>query len=153
MAEALGLPYNVLDGTMTLINHLRVESGKFVNDRATAAGRFGALDFVPGSQADERRENNIVNKPLLVSHMGGFVGPGRTSLVGEYGPEVLKQFPGGGGMVSKIKDFQSQQSAPNIVNVNVTGLPTDPIAARRIAQNIQRELNKLAKDGRSGVIR
>ena len=41
----------------------------------------------------------------------------------------------------------------NIVNVNVTGLPTDPIAARRIAQNIQRELNKLAKDGRSGIVR
>ena len=44
-------------------------------------------------------------------------------------------------------------SQNNVVNVNVTGLPSDPIASRRIAQNIQRELNKLSKDGRSGSVR
>jgi TP901 family phage tail tape measure protein len=154
MAEALGLPYNVLDGMMTLINHLRVESGKYVNSKAGTALGSGVLDFVQGSAADSRRAKNPGTKDLMVSHMGGMVPAGRTSLVGEYGPEVLKQFPGGGGMVSKIKDFQNLRGgSPNIVNVNVTGLPTDPIAARRIAQNIQRELNKLAKDGRSGVVR
>jgi hypothetical protein len=86
-------------------------------------------------------------------HQGGMLKAGSRALVGEFGPEVIKAMPGGGAMVSKIKDFQMSQGGGNIVNVNVTGLPTDPIAARRIAQNIQRELNKLAKDGRSGIVR
>ena len=42
-------------------------------------------------------------------------------------------------------------SQNNTVNVNVTGLPTDPIASRRIAQNIQRELLKLEKEGKAGT--
>jgi hypothetical protein len=41
----------------------------------------------------------------------------------------------------------------NNINLNITGLPTDPIAARKIAQNIQRELTKLEREGRSGVVR
>ena len=40
-----------------------------------------------------------------------------------------------------------------MLHLNVTGLPSDPIAARRTAQTIQKELNKLKSDGRSGVIR
>jgi hypothetical protein len=41
----------------------------------------------------------------------------------------------------------------NYVTLNVTGLPSDPISARRTAQLIQKELNKLKSDGRSGVVR
>ena len=44
-------------------------------------------------------------------------------------------------------------ASTNNINLNITGLPTDPIAARKIAQNIQRELTKLEREGRSGVVR
>ena len=37
------------------------------------------------------------------------------------------------------------------MNLNITGLPADPITARKVAQNIQRELNKLEKEGRAGT--
>ena len=65
---------------------------------------------------------------------------------------MLKMFPGGGGYVTPMGQGSGMNQTNNL-NLNITGLPTDPIAARRIAQNIQRELNKLSKDGRSGVVR
>jgi len=64
----------------------------------------------------------------------------------------LKAFPGGGGMITPM-DSGSRGSTVNNVTLNVTGLPSDPIAARRTAQLIQKELNKLKSDGRSGIVR
>ena len=84
--------------------------------------------------------------------MGGSVKPSQNYVVGERGPEMLKMFPGGGGYVTPMGEGAGMNQTNNL-NLNITGLPTDPIAARRIAQNIQRELNKLSKDGRSGVVR
>ena len=37
------------------------------------------------------------------------------------------------------------------MNVNITGLPADPISARKAAMNIRRELNKLEKEGTAGT--
>ena len=50
-------------------------------------------------------------------------------------------------------DGGSRGGTVNNVTLNVTGLPSDPIAARRTAQLIQKELNKLKGDGRSGIVR
>ena len=65
---------------------------------------------------------------------------------------MLKASPGGGGQITPMTNG-SNGEMNNIINLNITGLPTDPIAARKIAQNIQRELTKLEREGRSGVVR
>ena len=151
MAKDLGLPFSTLQGIQNLINTLKSDSGIFINDAVGKAG-VGANTFVePGKSSAQSTVERIIDAGAM--HQGGMLKAGSRALVGEFGPEVIKAMPGGGAMVSKIKDFQMSQGGGNIVNVNVTGLPTDPIAARRIAQNIQRELNKLAKDGRSGIVR
>jgi hypothetical protein len=37
------------------------------------------------------------------------------------------------------------------MNLNITGLPADPITARKMAMNIRRELTKLEKEGNAGT--
>ena len=76
---------------------------------------------------------------------------GNNFITGEYGPELIKTFSGG-GMVTPLGDRGSGDQH-NTINLNITGLPSDPIATRRIVQNISRELHKLDREGRSGVVR
>ena len=158
MAEALGMPLNVLDGIMTLFNHAKVESVPKINDRLDAidpalANQLSGISY-SNTRMDERRKNYNLFKQYEFAnkHIGGAVKPYGTYMVGELGPEILKMNPSGGGFINRTGQ-SGGMSQNNVVNVNVTGLPTDPIASRRIAQNIQRELNKLSKDGRSGAIR
>ena len=151
MAKDLGLPFTTLQGMENIINTLKNDSGDFINAAVGRAGLDGNTFVEPGESSAQTLVNKVKDRGGM--HQGGMMKAGSRALVGEFGPEIIKTMPGGGAMVSKIRDFQMQQGGGNIVNVNVTGLPTDPIAARRIAQNIQRELNKLAKDGRSGIVR
>ena len=151
MAKDLGMPLSVLDGIQNIINNLKTDSGLYINEAVKRAGIDGNTFVEPGQVGSKSTVDRIIDAGAM--HQGGMLKAGSRALVGEFGPEIIKAMPGGGAMVSKIKDFQMSQGGGNIVNVNVTGLPTDPIAARRIAQNIQRELNKLAKDGRSGIVR
>ena len=151
MAKDLGMPLAVLDGIQNIINNLKNDSGLYINEAVKRAGIDGNTFVEPGQVGSKSTVDRIIDAGAM--HQGGMLKAGSRALVGEFGPEIVKAMPGGGAMVSKIKDFQMSQGGGNIVNVNVTGLPTDPIAARRIAQNIQRELNKLAKDGRSGIVR
>jgi len=156
LAEAIGMPMDKLDGMMTLMNHLRVESSDFINgiiERAIPP----TTPILPGSQSDAARRNysflggGAANKPFL-RHGGGRFKPGQNYIVGEFGPEMLKASPGGGGQITPMTDGSRGETTNNIT-LNITGLPTDPIAARKIAQNIQRELTKLEREGRSGVVR
>ena len=156
LAEAIGMPMDKLDGMMTLLNHLRMESSAFIND--TIGGAVApSQDILPGSQSDADRRNysflggGAGNKPFL-RHGGGRFKPGQNYIVGEFGPEMLKASPGGGGQITPMTGGSMGETTNNI-NLNITGLPTDPIAARKIAQNIQRELTKLEREGRSGVVR
>jgi TP901 family phage tail tape measure protein len=151
MAKDLGLPFSTLQGMENIINTLKNDSGAYINTAVGRAGLDGNTFVEPGESSAQSTVNRVLDAGAM--HQGGMMKAGSRALVGEFGPEIIKTMPGGGAMVSKIKDFQMSQGGGNIVNVNVTGLPTDPIAARRIAQNIQRELNKLAKDGRSGIVR
>ena len=158
MAEALGMPLNVLEGIMTLFNHAEVEAVPKINQRMQeidpnlAAGLTG-IEY-SNTRADERRKQYQLFRQYEFKnrHIGGAVKPYGTYMVGELGPEILKMNPSGGGFINRTGQ-SGGMSQNNVVNVNVTGLPTDPIASRRIAQNIQRELNKLANDGRSGSVR
>lgn len=156
LAEAIGMPMNELDGMMTLLNHLRVESAKYMNDKVAGA-MPPSQDILQGSQSDAARRNysflqgGAGSKPFL-RHGGGRFKPGQNYIVGEFGPEMLKASPGGGGQITPMTGGSMGETTNNI-NLNITGLPTDPIAARKIAQNIQRELTKLEREGRSGVVR
>ena len=137
LATAIGIPLDKLDGVMTLLSHLRIESGDAIND-LIAGAIPPTTPILPGSQSDAARRNysflqgGAGNKPFL-RHGGGRFKPGQNYIVGEYGG--------------------SMGETTNNINLNITGLPTDPIAARKIAQNIQRELTKLEREGRSGVVR
>jgi len=156
LAEAIGMPMDKLDGMMTLMNHLRVESSDFINgiiERAIPP----TTPILPGSQSDAARRNysflggGAANKPFL-RHGGGRFKPGQNYIVGEFGPEMLKASPGGGGQITPMTGGSMGETTNNIT-LNITGLPTDPIAARKVAQTISRELQKLEREGRSGVIR
>jgi len=158
MAGALGMPLSVLQGIMTLFNHAKVESVPKINDildaiDPTLASQLSGITY-SNSRMDERRNQYQLFKQYEFGnkHIGGAVKPYGTYMVGELGPEILKMNPSGGGFINRTGQ-SGGMSQNNVVNVNVTGLPTDPIASRRIAQNIQRELNKLSRDGRSGSVR
>ena len=59
-----------------------------------------------------------------------------------------------GGRVNWFDDYRAQHSSGATVqnlNVNVTGVPSDPIAARKAAQQISKALNNLDKEGSSGT--
>ena len=157
LAEAIGMPTKELDGLMTLLNHARVESGEFIEDILKRV-EVPSTEFIPGSQSDTQRkaysqlQSLPMGRDLFLRHSGGSFKPGQNYMVGELGPELLKAFPGGGGMISPLGQ-RGQGGGGNVVNLNISGLPSDPIAARKVAQTIQRELNKLEREGRSGVIR
>ena len=158
MAEALGMPLSVLDGIMTLFNHAKVESVPKINDRLDAidpalANQLSGISYSNTRMDDRRKQYSLFKQYEFANkHIGGAVKPYGTYMVGELGPEILKMNPSGGGFINRTGQ-SGGMSQNNVVNVNVTGLPTDPIASRRIAQNIQRELNKLSRDGRSGSVR
>jgi len=160
LAEAIGMPLDKLDGMMTLMNHLRVESSQFIEDIVTAADQT-TFQFAQGSGggpsvSDIQRKNfgflqqgtGIVD---FLRHNGGGFKTGNNFIAGEFGPELIKTFSGG-GMVTPLGDTRGR-SQNNTINLNITGLPSDPIATRRIVQNISRELHKLDREGRSGVVR
>ena len=74
LAEAIGMPMDKLEGMMTLLNHLRVESSDFINDIISGASA-PQTPILPGSQGDADRRNysflqgGAGNKPFL-RHMG-----------------------------------------------------------------------------------
>jgi len=170
-AELLGLNMSMIDGQMTLMNHARVESGpmgqSYLNKLLTNLPilqmllGYNSTNSATGPQMEELYDawkysgSSFGNMKPTYKHAGGAFKGGKNYIVGEYGPERLKAFPGGGGMITSMGYGPNSGSGQTInhVTLNVTGLPSDPIAARRTAQLIQKELNKLKSDGRSGIVR
>ena len=81
---------------------------------------------------------------------GGRGDPMTRALVGEYGPEEVKFIPGNGFLVKPLGTGSSGTMVNNL-NVNVTGVPSDPINARKAAVQISKALKKLDKEGSSGT--
>ena len=166
-AQLFGMNMAQIDGLMTLMNHARVESGPIGQSLVDLViGNLGDLLDIKGyterNSATGRQGKSLIDqfssagsygliKPVF-RHAGGSFKPGKNYVVGEYGPEMMKAFPGGGGMITPMGE-RGSGATNNYVTLNVTGLPSDPISARRTAQLIQKELNKLKGDGRSGVVR
>jgi len=88
---------------------------------------------------------------MMSNYTGGNVPIGRASIVGEMGPEVIMSTPGGTSVFSNKTG--SGMGGPVVQNmtVNITGLPADPISARKAAINIRKELNKLESEGTAGL--
>ena len=88
---------------------------------------------------------------MMDNYTGGNVPVGRVSLVGERGPEVIMSTPAGTSVFSNKTGAGVGGTVVQNMNVNITGLPADPISARKAAMNIRRELNKLEKEGTAGT--
>ena len=82
---------------------------------------------------------------------GGSVPIGKTSIVGEMGPELIMSTPGGTSVFSNKTGGGYGGITVENMNVNITGLPADPISARKAAINIRKELTKLEKEGNAGT--
>lgn len=72
-------------------------------------------------------------------------------LVGEYGPEIIRAIPGGGVDITPIGNTGSSSINISNLNVNVTGVPSDPMQARKAALAIRKELSKLDREGLIGT--
>ena len=77
--------------------------------------------------------------------------PFQRALVGEYGPEMVTALPQGGLRVTPEGSERSGSITVGSLNVNVTGVPTDPLQARKAAVQIQKALVNLEKEGVSGT--
>lgn len=87
---------------------------------------------------------------ILKRKYGGNVRPFQRALVGEYGPEFVTAMPGGGLRVTPQGSERGGSINVENVNVQVTGVPTDPLQARKAAVQIQKALVNLEKEGTSG---
>ena len=72
-------------------------------------------------------------------------------LVGEYGPELIRAIPGGGVDITPLGDTRGSSLVVQNLNVNVTGVPSDPMQARKAAIEIRKALVKLDKEGLVGT--
>ena len=84
-------------------------------------------------------------------HAGGLIDMGNRALVGEYGPEMVTVRPSGASVQSLGKVGGSGVTVNNL-NVNVTGVPSDPQSARKAAISIRKALVNLEKEGSSSSI-
>ena len=141
LAEALGMPEAVID---SIISKILIAKDSIAS--------LSVFTPTPSDPSDFRLYNLANSMRPKSKHSGGPVRFGESSFVGETGPELIKPMPNG-VMVKPMTGGGARGGVTQNVSLNITGLPTDPIAARKIAQNIQRELNKLKGDGRSGIVR
>ena len=135
-AEAIEAAKNYVPPTRTVTTPKQEEKGFFDKIFGNFLQGFSPSAFIPmyGGRA-----------------YGGTVPMGRASVVGEMGPEVIMSTPGGTSVFANKTGAGGSGVNIQNVNLNITGLPADPITARKVAQNIQRELNKLEKEGTAGT--
>jgi TP901 family phage tail tape measure protein len=111
---------------------------------------YGLPDYITGMAMGGRIKKYGMGGRVKKYGYGGRGDPMRRALVGEYGPEEVKFIPGNGFLVKPLSDGRGG-TVVNSLNVNVTGVPSDPIAARKAAQQISKALRKLDKEGSSGT--
>ena len=114
---------------------------------------YGFLLNKIGGEIDKLHNKGEMDKysVVLKRKYGGNVKPFQRALVGEYGPEFVTAMPGGGLRVTPQGSERGGSINVANLNVNVTGVPTDPIQARKAAVQIQSALKKLEKEGNYGT--
>ena len=111
---------------------------------------YGLPDYITGMAMGGRVKKYGMGGRVKKYGYGGRGDPMKRALVGEYGPEEVKFIPGNGFLVKPLSDGRGGTVVNNL-NVNVTGVPADPISARKAAQQISKALRKLDKEGSSGT--
>ena len=149
-ASSLNTIYDLIDASNM--------SRKTYADAVAGKGRFA--DNAIRDQYLQTLQNNFnrVLKPFMGSRnlvlkgykYGGLMKPFQRALVGEYGPEMVTATPNGGLRVQPQYGESGASINVENVNVNVTGVPSDPMQARKAAIQIQNALVKLGKEGSYG---
>ena len=109
-------------------------------------------------------QSGITLTPQQRALIGGYAGGGRIpmyakggtlgsgyGIVGEAGPELIRAIPGGGVDITPIGNKNPSSVVVNELNVNVTGVPSDPMQARKAAIAIKKELSRLDREGNIGT--
>lgn len=178
LAKDIGIPQSILQSTLDAMTEVEASYKKKVDDMVLAgrtalfdikeitdfidaemqkqAGYFNNLDinYTPSSSQDINRRQYYLpqfGNKTMNNYTGGNVPIGRTSIVGERGPEVIMSTPGGTSVFSNKTGVGTSGINVAHMDVNITGLPADPLSARKAAINIRKELMKLEKEGTSGT--
>jgi hypothetical protein len=178
LAQDIGIPESILQSTLDAMTTVEASYKKKVEDMVLAgrtalfdikeitnfidsemqrqAGYFNNLDinYTPPVRSDVNRRQYTLHQfgeRTMNNYTGGNVPIGRTSIVGERGPEVIMSTPGGTSVFSNKTGGGMGGINVAHMDVNITGLPADPISARKAAINIRKELMKLEKEGTSGT--
>ena len=109
-------------------------------------------------------QSGVTLTPQQRALLGGYAGGGRIpmyakggtlgsgyGIVGEAGPELIRAIPGGGVDITPIGNKNPSSVVVNELNVNVTGVPSDPMQARKAAIQIKKELARLDSEGNIGT--
>ena len=122
----------------------------------TDFSRFGAKETGP-NLTESGRTRAIVERfgdpdEYFGRMYGGVIPAGRTSTVGEVAAEKVMALPNGGAMVFAGPNAgRANGITVANMNVHITGLPADPLSARKAAINIRKELMKLEAEGTAGT--
>ena len=179
IAKDIGIPDAILDRTLTSMDTTMTAYQKHIDD-SVQKGREAMFDIDEIAAFIEKRMNDAANaianadinytppptyredvgrrqytmtrfgSNTMNNYTGGNVPIGRTSIVGERGPEVIMSTPGGTSVFSNKTGGTGGINVAHM-DVNITGLPADPLAARKAAINIRKELMKLENEGTAGT--
>lgn len=115
-------------------------SGKSIDFKINADGSFdigGKTGYAGGGRIPMYANGGV--------HRSGY------GLVGEYGPELIRAIPGGGVDITPLGNHGRSSITVQNLNVNVTGVPSDPGQARKAAIEIRKALHKLDREGLIGT--
>jgi len=141
--EKITLNLDTDSATMTMKEWLEWYTGQINN--ANNSNSVAPQIVTPGGNVAYAGGGRI---PMYAK--GGTLGAGY-GIVGEYGPELIRAIPGGGVDITPMGNFGSSNITVQNLNVNVTGVPSDPMQARKAAKAIRKELSKLDKEGLIGT--
>jgi TP901 family phage tail tape measure protein len=108
---------------------------------------FDIPDIFGNNSGD--KDNGVIDKFL---YKGGFAPVGTRAMVGELGPEMIRVRPNGVNVTPIMGGGSNGNIYVDSVNVNVTGVPSDPQSARKAAKQIEKALVNLKKEGSSSGI-
>ena len=131
----------VINAANAGIDSVRSNASKGIKFNAQLFGEAPGFAGLPNGAAGGR---------IKGYYKGGILGSGM-GLVGEYGPELIRAIPGGGVDITPLGDTRGSSLVVQNLNVNVTGVPSDPMQARKAAIEIRKALVKLDKEGLVGT--
>ena len=128
------------------------QTGLIINGVQVIPPMFNPKPNMPTYDPKTGRLSNgqVIHSPMN-NYTGGNVPIGRSSIVGEMGPELIMSTESGTSVFRNKTGGGSMGTTIENLNVNITGLPADPITSRKVVMNIQNELRKLETEGRAGL--